>query len=148
MLKEQLMQDLKDAMKEKDTIKKDTIQMVRAGILQIEKDKAIEVDDNKIIEIIAKEVKGKKDALVDFERAKRQDLIDQTNQEMEILNKYLPKQLTKEEIKVQVEEVIKSVGATSMKDMGAVMKEAKSRIGASADGRTINEVVKEILTNL
>ena len=146
MLKEQLMQDLKDAMKEKDTIKKDTVQMVRAAILQIEKDKGIEVDDNKIIEIIAKEVKGKKDALVDFEKAQRQDLIDQTNKEMEILNKYLPKQLTKEEIKSEVEDVIKAIGATSMKDMGAVMKEAKAKIGAAADGRTINEVVKELLS--
>ena len=146
MLKEQLMQDLKEAMREKDTIKKDTVQMVRAAILQIEKDKGIEVDDNKIIEIIAKEVKGKKDALVDFEKAQRQDLIDQTNQEMEILNKYLPKQLTKEEIKAQVEEIIKAIGATSMKDMGAVMKEAKAKIGATADGRTINEVVKELLS--
>ena len=145
MLKEKLMQDLKDAMKEKDTIKKDTVQMVRAAILQIEKDKAIEVDDNKIIEIIAKEVKGKRDALVDFEKGGRQDLIEQTNKEIEILNKYLPKQLTKEEIKVQVEEVIKAIGATSMKDMGAVMKEAKAKIGAAADGRAINEVVKELL---
>lgn len=145
MLKEELMQDLKDAMKEKDTIKKDTVQMVRAAILQIEKDKGIEVDDNKIIEIIAKEVKGKKDALVDFEKGGRQDLIEQTNKEIEILNKYLPKQLTKEEIKAEVEEVIKAVGATSMKDMGIVMKEAKLKIGAAADGRAINEVVKELL---
>lgn len=145
MLKEKLMQDLKDAMREKDTIKKDTVQMVRAAILQIEKDKGIEVDDNKIIEIIAKEVKGKKDALVDFENGGRQDLVEQTNKEIEILNKYLPKQLTKEEIKVQVEEVIKATGATSMKDMGIVMKEAKAKIGAGADGRAINEVVKELL---
>jgi len=145
MLKEQLMQDLKDAMKEKDTIKKDTVQMIRAGILQIEKDKGIEVDYNKIIEIIAKEVKGKKDALVDFAKGSRQDLIDQTNREIEILEKYLPKQLSKEEIKEIVEDVIKSVGATSMKDIGPVMKEAKSKIGAGADGRTINEVVKELL---
>lgn len=145
MLKEKLMQDLKDAMKEKDTIKKDTVQMIRAGILQIEKDKAIEVDDNKIIEIIAKEVKGKKDALVDFEKGGRQDLIEQTNKEIEILSNYLPKQLTKEEIKEKVEEIIKELGATSMKDMGPVMKEAKAKIGAAADGRTINEVVKELL---
>ena len=145
MLKEQLMQDLKDAMKEKDTIKKDTVQMVRAGILQIEKDKGIEVDDSKIIEIIAKEVKGKKDALVDFEKGGRQDLIDQTNQEIEILSKYLPKQLSKEEIKEIVQNIINDIGATSMKDMGPVMKEAKNRIGAGADGRAINDVVKEIL---
>jgi len=145
MLKEKLMQDLKDAMKEKDVIKKDTIQMVRAAILQIEKDKAIEVNDEKIIEIIAKEVKGKKDAIVDFEKGGRQDLIDQTNREIEILSEYLPKQLSKDEIKEIVKNVIDTVGATTMKDMGIVMKEAKSKIGAAADGRTINEVVKELL---
>ena len=146
MLKEQLMQDLKDAMREKDTVKKDTVQMVRAAILQIEKDKGIEVDDAKIIEIIAKEVKGKKDALVDFEKGERQDLIDQTNAEIEILSKYLPKQLSKEEIKEIVQSIVNDLGATSMKDMGPVMKEAKIKIGAGADGRAINEVVKEILT--
>ena len=145
MLKEQLMQDLKDAMREKDTIKKDTVQMVRAAILQIEKDKGIEVDDSKIIEIIAKEVKGKKDALVEFEKGGRQDLIDQTNKEIEILSKYLPKQLSKEEIKEIVSKIISDIGATSMKDMGIIMKEAKSEIGAGADGKTINEVVKELL---
>ena len=144
MLKEELMQDLKDAMKEKNTIKKDTVQMVRAAILQIEKDKGIDVDDNKIIEIIAKEVKGKKDALVEFEKGGREDLIEQTNKEIEVLEKYLPKQLSKDEIKEKVEEVIK-LGATSMKDMGPVMKEAKALIGAAADGRAINEVVKELL---
>lgn len=145
MLKEELMQDLKDAMKEKNTIKKDTVQMVRAAILQIEKDKGIDVDDNKIIEIIAKEVKGKKDALAEFEKGGRDDLIEQTNKEIEVLEKYLPKQLSKDEIKEKVEEVINKLGATSMKDMGPVMKEAKALIGAAADGRAINEVVKELL---
>ena len=145
MLKEELMQDLKDAMKEKNTIKKDTVQMVRAAILQIEKDKGIEVDDNKIIEIIAKEVKGKKDALVEFEKGGRDDLIEQTNKEIEVLEKYLPKQLSKDEITEIVKDVISSLGATSMKDMGPVMKEAKAKIGAAADGRAINEVVKELL---
>ncbi len=145
MLKEKLMDDLKISMREKNEIRKNTVQMVRAAILQIEKDKGITVEDDKIIEIIAKEVKGKKDALVDFEKAERTDLIEQTNQEIAILQEYLPKQLTKEEIKVEIEKVIADVGATSMKDMGIVMKEAKARIGAGADGRTINEVVKELL---
>ena len=145
MLKEELMQDLKDAMKEKNKIKKDTVQMVRAAILQIEKDKGIEVEDETIIDIIAKSVKGKKDALKDFEKAERQDLIEQTNQEIKILEKYLPKQLSKEEITIIVEKIISDLGATSMKDMGPVMKEAKAKIGASADGRTINEIVKEKL---
>ncbi len=145
MLKEKLMDDLKVAMRDKNEIRKNAIQMVRAAILQIEKDKGITVEDEKIIEIIAKEVKGKKDALVDFEKGGRDDLISQTNEEIGILQEYLPKQLSKEEIKVELEKVIIDIGATSIKDMGAVMKEAKARIGAAADGRTINEVVKELL---
>ncbi len=145
MLKEKLMNDLKSAMKDKNEVKKNTVQMVRAAILQIEKDKGITVEDEKIIEIIAKEVKGKKDALVDFEKGGREDLVSQTNEEIAILQEYLHKQLTTEEIKVEVEKVIKEVGATSMKDMGIVMKEAKARIGAGADGRAINEVVIELL---
>lgn len=145
MLKEKLMDDLKNSMKNKNEIRKNTVQMVRAAILQIEKDKGIQVEDDKILEIIAKEVKTKKDALKDFEKAKRQDLIDQTNKEIEILQEYLPKQLTKEEIKEKLEKIISDLGATSMKDMGAIMKEAKSQMGASADGKTINEVAKEIM---
>lgn len=145
MLKEKLMEDLKESMKNKDVIRKNTVQMVRAAILQIEKDKGIEVEDNKILEIIAKEVKTKKDALKDFEKAERQDLIEQTNQEIAILQEYLPKQLSREEIKVELEKIIAEIGATSMKDMGAIMKAAKAKMGASADGKTINEIAKEIM---
>ena len=145
MLKEKLLEDLKTAMKDKDVIRKNTVQMIRAGILQIEKDTGEEVNDDKIIDIIAKEMKKKKDAIIDFEKAERSDLIEQTNQEMKILEEYLPKQLTKEELEAEVSKIIKKVGATSLKDMGMVMKEAKSEIGARADGRTINEVVKKLL---
>ena len=145
MLKEKLMEDLKEAMKSKNEIKKNTVQMVRAAILQIEKDKGIQVEDDRILEIIAKEVKTKRDAIKDFEKAERQDLIDQTNQEIEILQQYLPKQLSREEIKVELERIIAEIGATTMKDMGAIMKEAKAKMGASADGKTINEVAKEIM---
>ena len=141
MLKEKLMEDLKESMKNKDTVRKNTVQMVRASILQIEKDKGIEVEDSKIIDIIAKEVKTKKDALKDFEKAERQDLIDLTNREIEVLQEYLPKQLSRDEVK----EIIEKTGATSMKDMGAIMKEAKAKMGASAEGKTINEVAKEIM---
>ncbi len=145
MLKEKLMDDLKESMKNKDVIRKNTIQMVRAAILQIEKDKGIEVEDDKILEIISKEVKSKKDVLKDFERAERQDLIDQTNQEISVLQEYLPKQLSREEIKSELEKIIAEIGATSMKDMGAIMKEAKAKMGASAEGKIINEVAKEIM---
>jgi len=145
MLKEKLMEDLKNSMKTKNEIRKNTVQMVRAAILQIEKDKGIQVEDNKILEIIAKEVKTKRDAIKDFEKAERQDLVEQTKQEISILEEYLPQQLTREEIKVELEKIIAKVGATTMKDMGVVMKEAKEKLGAQADGRTINEVAKEIM---
>ena len=145
MLKEKLMEDLKNSMKNKDEIRKNTVQMVRAAILQIEKDKGIKVEDDKILEIIAKEVKSKKDALKDFEKANREDLINQTNTEIAILQEYLPQQLSREEIKTEVEKIISKLGATTMKDMGAIMKEAKAQMGATADGKTINEVAKEIM---
>ena len=145
MLKEKLMEDLKNAMKNKDEIRKNTVQMVRAGILQIEKDKGIQVEDDKILEIIAKEVKTKKDTLKDFEKAERSDLIEQTNKEIEVLQEYLPKQLSREEIKIELEKIIEKLGASTAKDMGGIMKEAKTKFGASADGKTINEVAKEIL---
>ena len=145
MLKEKLMEDLKVAMRNKDEIRKNTVQMVRAAILQIEKDKGIQVEDDRILEIIAKEVKSKKDALADFEKAGRQDLIEQTNQEIAILQEYLPKQLSRDEVKEEVQKIITEIGATSMKDMGAIMREAKAKMGAAADGKTINEVAKEIM---
>lgn len=145
MLKEKLMEDLKVSMRNKDEIRKNTVQMVRAAILQIEKDKGIQVEDERILEIIAKEVKSKKDALKDFEKAGREDLINQTNQEIAVLQEYLPKQLSREEIKVELEKIISKIGATTMKEMGAIMKEAKAKMGASADGKTINEVAKEIM---
>ena len=145
MLKEKLLEDLKVSMRDKNVIRKNTVQMIRAAILQIEKDTGNEVDDAKIVDIIAKEMKKKKDAMSDFKKAERQDLIDQTNEEMKVLEEYLPKQLSKDEIKEIVSKVIEETGATSMKDMGIVMKEAKAKIGAGADGKTINEVVKELL---
>lgn len=145
MLKEKLMDDLKVAMREKDNIRKNTVQMVRAAILQIEKDKGIEADDTKILEIIAKEVKSKRDALVDFEKAGREDLINQTKEEMAVLAEYLPKQLTEEEVEAKINEIIAKLGVTSIKEIGLVMKEAKAEIGVAADGKMINEVVRKIL---
>ncbi len=145
MLKEQLLNDMKSAMRDKDEIKKNTVQMVRAAILQVEKDKGIELDDVQIIDIIAKESKKRKDAAADFEKSGREDLIEKNQKELEILATYLPKQLSKDEIAEVVKGVISKVGATSIKEMGAVMKAAKEEMGASADGKTINEVVKSLL---
>ena len=145
MLNEKLLEDMKNSMKDKNVVRKNVIQMVRAAILQVEKDNNIEIDDNRILEIIAKEVKKRNDSISDFEKAKREDLINQAKEEIRILNEYLPKQLSKEELTTKLKEIIEELGATSMKDMGNIMKTAKAKLGASADGRMINEVVKELL---
>ena len=145
MLKEQLLEDLKLAMKEKDVNKKNAVQMVRTAILQVEKDKGIQVTEGQILEIIAKEIKKRNEALVDFEKAGREDLIEKTREEIKAIEKYLPKQLSDDELKTKLQEIITEVGAQTMKDMGLVMKKAKETIGASADGRRMNEIVKELL---
>ena len=145
MVKEKLLEDLKKAMKDKNIIRKNTIQMVRAAILQVEKDKQITLTDEQVIEIIAKESKKRKDAESEFEKSGREDLIKQNKEEIEILATYLPKQLSVEEIEKIVEEVIVEIGATTMKDMGKVMKAAKEKIGAAGDGKTISDTVKKLL---
>ena len=145
MLKEKLLEDMKISMRDKNVTRKNVIQMVRAAILQVEKDKQIELTDEQILEIIAKESKKRKDSLSDYEKSGREDLINQINEEIQILAEYLPQPLTKEEIEKIVDQVIKDTGATTIKDMGKVMKESKAKIGPAADGKTINEIVKEKL---
>lgn len=145
MLKEKLLEDLKQSMEEKNTNRKNVVQMVRAGILQVEKDKGIQLEDAQVLEIIAKELKKRKDSLADFEKANREDLINQVNEEISVLEEYLPKQLSDEELESKIQEIITKVGATTIKDLGMVMKEAKTEIGAQADGKRINEVVRKLL---
>ena len=125
MLKEKLLEDLKNCMKEKNILRKNVIQMIRAAILQIEKDKKIELNDEEIIQIIAKEAKKRKDSLAEYEKSGREDLIQNIKSEITIIEEYLPKQLTREEIIPIIKGIIEETGATSMKDMGNVMKEAK-----------------------
>jgi uncharacterized protein YqeY len=146
MLKDQLLNDLKDAMKNKDELKKNTVQMIRAAVLQVEKDNGIELDDAKILEVIAKESKKRIDAAADFEKSGREDLIEQNKKELEIINSYLPKQLSVEEVEEKVKEIIAKVGAQSIKDMGLVMKEAKNELGVTANGKVISDAVKKLLS--
>mgnify|MGYP004465346699 FL=1 len=146
MLKEKLLEDLKSAMKEKNVNKKNAVQMVRTAILQTEKDNGVEVTDEQIIDIMAKEVKKRKDSIADFEKAQRQDLIDQINDEIAALEVYLPKQLTDDELETKIKAIIEKVDAKDIKDLGKVMKEAKTEIGAQADGRRINETVRKLLS--
>lgn len=145
MIKEQLLNDLKESMKDKNLVRKNTIQMIRAAILQVEKDKQIELTEQQVIEIIAKESKKRKDAEADFEKSGREDLVKQNQEEIQILSEYLPKQLTIAEIENIVKDVIAKTGASGMKDMGIVMKAAKEQVGAAADGKAVSDVVKRLL---
>ena len=138
---------MKMAMKEKNVITKNTIQMIRAAILQTEKDKQTELDDNAILEIVSKQVKQKNDALEQFEKANRQDLVEQTKLEINILKEYLPKQLSREEVEQIVVDLSRTLGISDMKAMGTLIKSAKAKIGAGSDGKTISEVVKKVLNN-
>ena len=126
---------------------KNTIQMIRAAILQTEKDKQIELDDNGILEIISKQIKQKNDALEQFEKADRQDLVEQTKLEINILKEYLPKQLSRKEVEQIVVDLSRTLGISDMKGMGTLIKSAKAKIGAGSDGKTISEVVKKVMNN-
>ncbi|MCR1897853.1 GatB/YqeY domain-containing protein [Irregularibacter muris] len=144
-LKERLLADLKQSMKEKDAIRKSTITMVRAAILQVEKDNKVELDDEEIIGVIAKQAKQRKDAIKEFKMADRQDLVEQNNREVEILSAYLPQQLSEEEVDQIVADTILEVGANSMKDMGRVMSAIMPKVKGRADGALINKFVKQHL---
>lgn len=146
MLKERLMQDFKDAMKEKNELKKNTVMMIRAAILQVEKDTQKELDDNAVTEIIAKELKKRKDSLEEIQKSAREDMIAQVQAEIEIIKEYLPEELSREELTAIIKTTIQELEATSMKDMGKVMQSVKAKTTGRADGKTINEIVKEMLS--
>lgn len=142
-LKEQLLADLKTAMKAKDKVRKSTITMMRAAILQQEKDQRVDVlPETDIRAIISKQYKQRKDALDEFTKAGRDDLIEQTRAEMAIIEAYLPKQLSQSEIEAIVDETIQEVGAASMKDMGNVMKALMPKIKGAADGKIVNQIAQ------
>ena len=148
-LKEQLFNDLKTAMKEKDTLKKEVIQIVRAGVLQIEKDNKIDnLDDDSVLSVISKEIKKINDVMPDFEKEGRQDLIDEANKKIELLKAYLPEQLSEAEIEEIVAETIKEVGAQSIRDMGKVMGSVTAKTKGKADNKLVSTIVKKLLNNL
>lgn len=144
-LKDRLTNNLKEAMKNKEQVRKSVVTLIRAGIKQCEVDNRQELTDEDIISLISKQLKQRKDALSDFEKANRIDLIEQTNQEIAILENYLPEQLDDVELKEIITKVVEEVGATSMKDMGKVMAKTISLVQGRADGKRINAMVKQIL---
>lgn len=147
-MKEELLNDLKEAMKNKDTIKKDTITCLRAAILQVEKDTQKALTEEEMSAIVAKEVKKRKESIEDYIKGGREDIVENLNKEIEILSKYLPEQLTKEEIEALVLEAISNTGATSPKDMGKVMQYLRPKTAGKADGKMVSEIVKEKLNNM
>lgn len=147
-LREQLFADLKQAMKDKDSIKKDIVQMVRAGVLQVEKDNKIEATDDDVLVVINKEIKKLSDVLPDFKKAGRQDLIDEAEKKIAILKAYLPEQMSEDAIKDIIRKTVEETGAVSMKDMGKVMGAVSAQTKGRADNRLVSQLVKEILTSL
>lgn len=144
-LKERLMNDLKVAMKEKQQLRKSVITLARSAIKQIEVDKRVELDDEGVIEILSKQVKQKKDAIDEFTKGGREDLANEAKAEIDILMDYLPQQLTEEEVTDIVRQVVDEVGANSPKDMGKVMSAVMPKLKGRADGKLVNQVVRQFL---
>lgn len=147
-LKEDLMRALKEAMQAKDSLKKETITMLRAAILQVEKDGQKELNETEMQAIVAKEVKRRKESIADFEKGGRQDIVDQVNKEIEILSNYLPEQLSEQEVMRLVIETIQVVGAAGMKDMGKVMGALREKTAGKADGKLVSDIVKAELAKM
>ncbi len=144
-LNEKLMADLKESMKNKDNLKKSVVTMIRAAVKQREVDERITLSDDDILDIISKQLKQRKDALTEFEKAGREDLIEQTKQEIEMIASYLPQQLTDEELETIVGDAIKAVNAQSMKDMGKIMGKVNEVAKGRADGKRISDMTKKLL---
>lgn len=145
-IKEKLMADFKEAMKAHDEIAKNTISFARAAIKQYEVDHREELDDDGIAAILSKQVKMRKDALADFEKAGRIDLIDSYKSEIEILKRYLPEQLSDEKIREIIEETASESGIEGgMQNMGKLMGPVMAKVKGLADGNRVKQLVQEFL---
>ncbi|AVK49887.1 aspartyl-tRNA amidotransferase [Clostridium sp. MF28] len=146
-IKDRLQDDWKIALKAKDKFTSSVISTAKAAVLLVEKTDNRKLEDDEVITILAKEIKQRREAMLEFEKGNRQDLIDQSKAEIEILLKYLPQQLSEEEIKQLVKESAEEVGANSIKDMGKVMSAVKPKVVGKADGKLVSQFVKEYLNN-
>jgi hypothetical protein len=147
MLEEKILDDYKNAMKDKDALKSSTLSFLRAELINVaieKRKKALE--DVDVITIIKKQIKQHQDSIEQFKKGNRQDLADKETRELEILKSYLPAELPAEEIKKIIEEAITATGAEGMKDMGRVMKEVNAAISGRADGKLVSDLVKQRLT--
>jgi len=148
MLEEKIFNDYKEALKAKDSLKSSVLSFLRAEMMNTAlSKKKNKLEDVDAIAVIKKQIKARQDSIEQFTKGGRQDLADKEIKELEILKNYLPPQMPEEEVKKVIEEIILAAGATSMKDMGKVMKEAAEKIGTAADGKLISELVRQKLSN-
>nr|WP_321268366.1 GatB/YqeY domain-containing protein [uncultured Sulfurimonas sp.] len=144
-LREIINQDIKDAMKAKDTKKRDALRLLTSAFKQIEVDERKELNDDDIIKIIQTQVKRRNDAASQYKDASREDLMQIELDEIAFYTLYLPAQLNDDELASALKDIISKVGASSIKDMGKVMGMASKELAGRADGKRINECVKELL---
>lgn len=146
-LKERIISDLTAAMKAKDAARLSTLRMVKASVMNREIEKGEALTDEELTKAMQSLVKQRRDSIEQYEKAGRQELADKERTEIEVIESYLPKAATREEIEQAVTAAISETNATTMRDMGAVMKAAQARLaGQSADGRTVSEIVKAKLS--
>lgn len=144
-LEEKLNHDLKEAMKAKDEIRKRVLRLALSAIKLVTVEKQEELDDGEVLSILQKEVKVRQETIEDAKKAERQDLVDIAKAEMAILEEYLPESLTPEELEALIKETIAEVGASSMADMGNVMKAVMPKVQGRADGGQVNQLVRQLL---
>lgn len=144
-LNDKLVADMKEAMKEKDKVRLATIRMVRAAQKEAEIDRHKDLNDEELMEIIVRQVKMRKDALPEYEKANRAETVQQLQEELKVLQGYLPEQLSEDDIRNLIREAIKNTGASGPQDMGKVMKDLMPGLKGKADGKLINQLVKEML---
>jgi len=145
-LKERIKNDIKAAMRAKETSKRDTLRNIQAAIKQIEVDERRDVGDADVEAIMMKYLKQREDAKTQFADAGREDLVAKEEAEIALVKSYLPEPMSDEELEEILKEIIAATGATSMKDMGKVMGAAKAKAGSRADGGRINQIVKKLLS--
>ncbi len=146
-LREQLAADMKSAMRNKDKIRKDVVTMIRSSIKQVEVDERKVCNDEDVQLLIMKQVKQRKDALEAFKQGHREDLIEQTKAEITLLESYLPEPLSQEELTEIVKEAVVATGAETIKDMGKVMSLVMEKTKGRADGKVVNQLVRQHLSS-
>ena len=144
-LKEQLTADMKEAMKNKEKERLAVIRMVRGAIRQQEIDGQKELGEEDVIAVISKEVKMRRDSIEEFQKGGREDLVEKTQAEIDVLLPYLPAQLSEDEVRELVKSAVEQTGAATPKDMGKVMGVLMPKVKGRADGKMVNTIVKSFL---